>query len=236
MSQVRALADEGQRGFSPPRERRILWLPLTLWLIAIAGACWLDEPVALRIYSSGIYLFARHSDLFRAIKAPGTFYFTLTLALIWWFSSSARLRAAIQVCGSGITAGGFYTVGKWAVARTRPIVGNGIFINRPFELDFFPDGLLGLFASRPDRSFPSGHTCLAFATAMALAIFIPRWRVAFLVIAACVGLERVLEDAHYLSDVVAGAGLGVLAATLTRFLYERAFSQWSPVASSAPGH
>jgi membrane-associated phospholipid phosphatase len=129
-------------------------------------------------------------------------------------------------------AGGFYTVGKWAVARTRPIVGNGIFINRPFGLHFFPDGLLGIFASRPDRSFPSGHTCLAFATAMALAIFIPRWRVAFLVIAACVGLERVLEDAHYMSDVVAGAGLGALAAILTRFLYERAFSQWSPVARS----
>jgi hypothetical protein len=67
---------------------------------------------------------------------------------------------------------------------------------------------------------------------MALAIFIPRWRVACLVFAACVGLERVLEDAHYMSDVVAGAGLGALAAILTRFLYERAFSQWSPVARS----
>jgi membrane-associated phospholipid phosphatase len=69
-----------------------------------------------------------------------------------------------------------------------------------------------------------------------LAIFIPRWRVAFLVIAAGVGLERLLEDAHYLSDVVAGAGLGVLAAMLTRFLCERAFSKWSPVDSAPAGH
>lgn len=232
MSQVRPLADASRR-CSPPRERHISWPPVTLWLIAIAGACWLDEPVALRVYSSGIYLFAKHSALFRAIKAPGNFYFTLVIALLLWLSSLGSLRAAIQLCGSGVMAGGFYTVAKWAMERTRPI-GNGIFTNRPFELHFFSDGLLGIFASRPDRSFPSGHTCLAFATAAALAIFIPRWRVGFFVIAAGVGLERLLEDAHYLSDVVAGAGLGVFAAMLTRFLYERAFSQRSPLNSAAP--
>jgi membrane-associated phospholipid phosphatase len=235
MSEVRALADAEQRGCSPPRARHISWAPVTLWLIAIAGACWLDGPVALRVHSSGIYLFARHSALFRAIKAPGSFYFTVAIALLLWFSGSGSLRAAIQLCGSGIMAGGFYTAGKWAMGRTRPI-GNGIFNHRPFELHFFSDGLLGIFASRPDRSFPSGHTCLAFATAAALAIFIPRWRVAFFVIAAGVGLERLLEDAHYLSDVVAGAGLGVLAAMLTRYLYERAFLQLSPVDSAPPGH
>ncbi|MDD3289013.1 MAG: phosphatase PAP2 family protein, partial [Alphaproteobacteria bacterium] len=60
------------------------------------------------------------------------------------------------------------------------------------------------------NSFPSGHTTNIFAAAMAIGILFPRTRPWLFPFAATVGLSRVIINAHYLSDVVAGAFLGVL--------------------------
>ena len=49
----------------------------------------------------------------------------------------------------------------------------------------------------------------------ALAILLPRWRYAFYAAVSLVAAERVLENAHYVSDAVAGAGLGVFSAYAT---------------------
>jgi membrane-associated phospholipid phosphatase len=50
---------------------------------------------------------------------------------------------------------------------------------------------------------------MAFAAAFCFAVALPRWSAAFFTWAILVALERVLENAHYVSDVVAGAGLGI---------------------------
>jgi membrane-associated phospholipid phosphatase len=78
-------------------------------------------------------------------------------------------------------------------------------------MDFHPfvGGVLGLF--RPKQAaFPSGHTMLAFATAACLAVYYPRCRYLCFGAATLVALERVLEVAHHVSDVVAAAGLGII--------------------------
>ena len=49
----------------------------------------------------------------------------------------------------------------------------------------------------------------AVATAAGLAILWPRWRWIFYLAAALVAAERVLENAHWLSDTVGAAGLAV---------------------------
>jgi len=224
MSQVNLLADMEQHRSPWTSLKRAVWLTVILWLMATGGACWLDEPVASRVYSSGLYLIATHSAFLRIVKAPGSFYFTVLIALLLWLFHPASSRPALLLCGSGVMAGGVYTLGKWMIDRGRPIQ-NGAFANHPFELHFFRDGVLGLIASHPNRSFPSGHTCLAFAMATALAVYIPQWRLVFFLIATGVGVDRLLEGAHYMSDVVAGAGFGVLATVLTMFVYEWAFSR-----------
>jgi undecaprenyl-diphosphatase len=63
----------------------------------------------------------------------------------------------------------------------------------------------------PDNpSFPSGHASSAFAAAAALAVFAPRWLGAlFLAVAALVGVSRTELGVHYVTDVAAGAVLGV---------------------------
>ncbi len=59
-------------------------------------------------------------------------------------------------------------------------------------------------------SFPSGHTSSSFATATALAYsYGPKVGIPALLVATFVGASRVSDGAHWLSDVVGGAALGI---------------------------
>lgn len=88
---------------------------------------------------------------------------------------------------------------KWAVGRARPHQALGAFTYEPF--------------SQTDHmnSFPSGHTSSAVTIALLLGLYFPRLRGVFWFFAAVVALERIVTRNHYPSDVIAGAGIGVLA-------------------------
>lgn len=58
-------------------------------------------------------------------------------------------------------------------------------------------------------AFPSGHATTVFALAGVLAILWPRARVVILTLAAWGAASRFLIGAHYVSDVAAGAALGL---------------------------
>jgi len=79
--------------------------------------------------------------------------------------------------------------------------------------DTFGDWLPFNFLST-HQSFPSGHATAAFACATALAWRYPRARIYFYSLAAGVALQRVVSGAHYTSDVLAGAALGLAIGTL----------------------
>ena len=64
----------------------------------------------------------------------------------------------------------------------------------------------------PTYSFPSGHTATSVAAAVALSSMWPAGRVAWWAIAALTAYSRVYLGHHYPSDVVAGAGVGILVA------------------------
>lgn len=73
------------------------------------------------------------------------------------------------------------------------------------------------------HSFPSGHTATAFLTATMLhkeygLTRSPWYSVGAYAAAAAVGLSRQLNNEHWLSDVMVGAGLGVMAAELGYYL------------------
>jgi len=62
-------------------------------------------------------------------------------------------------------------------------------------------------------SFPSGHTTTSVAAALVLSALFPRLRPVFLGFAVLIAASRIVLDAHYLSDVLAGATLGWAVAT-----------------------
>lgn len=66
------------------------------------------------------------------------------------------------------------------------------------------------------QSFPSGHTAISFMTATHLA-YAYGWETALVAfpVATFVGITRLHDDAHWLSDTVAGAFLGVLVGRAT---------------------
>ena len=98
----------------------------------------------------------------------------------------------------------------------------------------------GINRTRPDGtpySYPSGHTSSAFATAGAVYThFGKTWGIGAFAIAGYVGLSRLQEGKHYLSDVIAG---GLLGTYISLKLARRSDRRTSPVSilpSTIEGH
>lgn len=147
----------------------------------------------------------------------------LTLAAAFFarvFSENRRARAAygllasralyffVVQLGSGLAS----QVLKHIVGRARPYLFEKL---GPWHFELFSRA--AIFAS-----FPSGHTITAFATAASLSFFLPRWSWPALYLAALpVAASRLIIGAHYPSDVLAGALIGLACAHLTALVFAR---------------
>jgi undecaprenyl-diphosphatase len=87
---------------------------------------------------------------------------------------------------------------------------------RPHELD------LGVTAKVPplDKfSFPSGHTMNNLAVALTLSLYVPAILPFALGLPLLLGMLRILYGVHFLSDITAGALLGVASFALGRLVF-----------------
>jgi membrane-associated phospholipid phosphatase len=105
----------------------------------------------------------------------------------------------------------FINVLKWIGGRYRPIE---LFNHGHFGFGYFGAGY-------ELTSFPSGHAQTAFTLATALTILFPRWGIPFFVVAVTVGISRIILTSHYLSDVIAGAGIGILLTIAIKYFFDR---------------
>ena len=69
------------------------------------------------------------------------------------------------------------------------------------------------------KSFPSRHTVSAFIIAMAFLYTNTAIGVLMLLIAAVIGVTRVLAGVHFIRDVVSGAAIGILIGVLGFFVF-----------------
>jgi membrane-associated phospholipid phosphatase len=118
-------------------------------------------------------------------------------------------RIAAASLGSGLVA----NVLKLLVARTRPhhfdLTGDA--------LDSFGGWLPLLGNASWQQGFPSSHMATAAGLAIALTCLYPRGRWLFPALAALAGMQRVLSQAHFASDVLWGAAVGCIFAPLCMY-------------------
>ncbi len=184
-------------------------LPLAL-VLAAAAALAVDLPIA-RMIQEWNSLDTIHSWLgyFGVFEPFGQGMLGLPLALIAIHQLDPQRRWAIpRVIACTLLAGGAADLLKMLVARTRP-----------YELPWdgsiwtsFGPWLPLLGNGSEGQSFPSGHTATAAGLAAALVWLYPNGRLLFPALAILVGCHRIVSGAHYLSDVLMGAGVGCLVA------------------------
>jgi membrane-associated phospholipid phosphatase len=189
---------------------------VAVWCAAMVAASFADAPAARWARASGTASAVAASRWAAWVKAPGTFWFTVAVLAVLWAARRIDGRRVVLVLAVAAFAG-LNVVVKWVVGRTRPFKLPEPIADqpRPFELHPFWHGAWGLFHQR-DLSFPSGHECTAFALVAGVWLVDRPAAWPLLVLAAAVGVERVAENAHYVSDVVAAVGFAGLGATVAR--------------------
>ena len=104
----------------------------------------------------------------------------------------------------------FVTVVKRLIGRARPWLENtDVWAYHPF-------GWQAAFAS-----LPSGHATTAFSALVAIGALWPRARAAMWIYAVFIAASRVVVNAHFPSDVIAGAIVGSVGALLVRNWFAR---------------
>ncbi|MEY2495685.1 MAG: hypothetical protein QOJ45_2177 [Verrucomicrobiota bacterium] len=173
--------------------------------LALLASFYFDPPALAWV--------AQHQDagarsFFRSVSKFGDWYehvavgFIL-LGLAWWRGSKRWMRIVTAMILACALAGVAARAVKISTGRPRPAaetetsaIWNGPSLKARYN------------------AFPSGHT--AASTAFFATLALVSWRIGAgcLVIPLLIGFSRMYVAAHHLSDVVAGAVLGLLAAYL----------------------
>ena len=182
------------------------WLKAGAVSVGIAGAMAYDERLAAEIQERRSPATDRLSTVTTSFGTTQAFAISAVLIGSGVVFKDANVtsmgREAIE---ASIFTGLIAAVAKRAFGRQRPIDAN--------------DETVFLFGSS-NQSFPSGHTTEAFTVASVIAARSSGWVVPTLAytVASLVAYDRLNDRAHFPSDVVAGAALGI---SVGRFVVHR---------------
>lgn len=154
-----------------------------------------EKPGALRSFAA---FFAHSGD---------SWFWGAALIILWFISDSFwKEWEVVEFVGISLLAALVMGI-KFLVRRRRPEGEWG-----------------GIYRNTDPHSFPSGHAARAFLIAVIGSVLGPAWLGIILwVWAPLVALARVAMGVHYVSDVVAGAALGVVFALIGLQIYEPIF-------------
>lgn len=202
----------------------LAWTALALTIIAVGLAGfdrWFYESVSLWLNDESRPI----GRDFHAMTRPFWEAIRFTFASIFAAGILTALAAALDdkrwkryvlALGCVIAIALAANVLQGAIGRVRP--------NQADSHLAFKPPLSQLF-SKQEVCFPSGEATMAFAIATPIALFFPRRRYLAYVCAAFGALARLINGAHYPSDVAAGALLGAWA---TRVLLIRLLVRFRP--------
>jgi membrane-associated phospholipid phosphatase len=174
------------------------WQIAGIWTGGVAVSAGLDHEVRRQAQT---HWRSRPADrFFRQWQNLGMQYSWIEIAAFeaWGVADDNRVArdTAMDALSASVIAGGIITPTlKYAVGRYRPAETEQTFKFRPFS---------------GHQSFPSGHATQAFAIATVVASHYTEWWQQSLSYgaAALVDVARIQQNAHFLSDVVAGSAIG----------------------------
>lgn len=140
------------------------------------------------------------NPIFDAIMAPltrlgsGELIFVIAVLLVIFGKKEKKMAGILLIAGLSVT---YYVV---------EFLKGTLAINRPFVT--IADARL-LVPKSSGYSFPSGHTVTAFMAATIVSRYY-RPRAIWFTLALMVAFSRIYVGAHYASDVVAGACIGIM--------------------------
>lgn len=163
-------------------------------------------------FRSLLELDARLSDQLRVAEKPG---FLRNIAVVFAHSGDSWFWAAALILLWCLSDSSWK---QWGVVEFVGIAGLAVVV---LAIKFMvrrqrPQGDWGqIYRNTDPHSFPSGHAARSFLIAVIGSAFGPLWLILLLWIwAPLVALARVAMGVHYVSDVVAGAVVGVIVAWL----------------------
>lgn len=217
------VAGDSVRADSAPRARplfthRDAWIALG-FTAATAAALPVDQLVAHNLQlpqnqnEPGL---VRASALFRNIADPGTVYISSGMY------AAGRLLGNQTLTDMGLHASEALVVASLAGFVIKGAVGRPLPRQANADADSYHFGR-GIRVDGNWQAFPSGHTLAAFSVASAVtAEAADRWPdharlVGFLTYgaASAAGISRLYNNAHWVSDIIFGAGIGIFSGIKT---------------------
>lgn len=191
------------------RHRKFIWLLPCGFLLASAASLRIDIQL-LEVFKQKQLpaLIQRPLDEWLEIcESFGHGFGAFLIVIAVWVLSPGSRRYWPWMLGSCWGSGMLANAVKALVRRTRP---------RDFDLaigSVWKTFSQAASPGMPMQSFPSAHTATAVGLAVMLSTLFPRGRWFFSMMAALVGMQRIVSVSHFPSDVFAGAFVGWLMGT-----------------------
>ena len=190
--------------------KTVIYVAITA-IIYLALFFFFDRTIDLWIYNTFANTWLFYFAQYTSYLATGSFVklgIALCFILILVSDSGIKKQGTkflLYICICGAIA---IVIGdglKYLLGRFRPIM---LFDHNLYGLHFFS-------SEWALNSTPSGHTLRAFTILTALSMLYRRFTAVFISIALLIGVSRVVVTAHYPSDVVFGAFIGIFTALWT---------------------
>ncbi len=203
------------------RLQRLFWYILILMILSVLSYLFFDVDIAKNFYAK--------SAVSKKILKGMCFVITPPLQLILWPAAylicliikKRKYMYITLLLSFSLWFGTFFArILKYSVGRARP----SYFLQDPSK-SFKPLSITPHF-----DAMPSGHAVIAFAIAGVASLFFPKGRIFYLLLAFIFSFTRVLLRKHFLSDILMGGCIGLVAVILSyfllnklNFLYEKEF-------------
>lgn len=184
--------------------RSTLAVVVSTAITATLCALFVDQPLAMFIDRYETEWMRDFGHVFEEVgKSLWMLIATLVIGVLAWRSYRQHALRSFAIFGAIASSGIVANIIKVLVGRSRPplLIEHGIAAWEP----------LRWHTEYIWNSFPSGHASTGLALAVTVSAFYPRVRWLAWTLGLCIALGRTVYNVHYLSDVIAGAALGVIA-------------------------